>query len=181
MLSDDIKRVVNESLTEDLGGTLDPSRDITAALIPADEISEATVITREPGIFCGEECVPAVFKTLCPDVECVMHVHDGDRVEPNELLFTVRGPSRALLTGERTCLNIIQTLSGVATHVNAYVKAMGDTSCRLLDTRKTIPGLRTLLKYAVTAGGGHNHRMGLFDAYLSRRTTSWPAEASPLP
>ena len=166
MLSDDIKRVVNESLTEDLGGTLDPSRDITAALIPADEISEATVITREPGIFCGEECVPAVFKTLCPDVECVMHVHDGDRVEPNELLFTVRGPSRALLTGERTCLNIVQTLSGVATHVNAYVKAMGDTSCRLLDTRKTIPGLRTLLKYAVTAGGGHNHRMGLFDAYL---------------
>ena len=165
-LQQDIERVVSEALKEDLGGKLDASLDITAQLIPAEQKSVATVITREDCVFCGTECVNEVFRQLGGNVEITWHAKEGDRVAPNGKLFTVSGPSREILTAERTCLNFVQTLSGVATEVSKYAAKLEGSQCRLLDTRKTIPGLRNLLKYAVTVGGGHNHRIGLFDAYL---------------
>lgn len=166
MLNNDITRVVSDALKEDLGGKLDATLDITSQLIPADRVSFANVITREDAVFCGRSCVEEVFRQLGGNVSLNWLVKDGDQVKANQSLFEVRGTSRIILTAERTCLNFVQTLSGVATEVAKYVRALEGSSCRLLDTRKTIPGLRTLLKYAVTAGGGHNHRMGLFDAYL---------------
>lgn len=162
----DIARIVSDALKEDLGGKLDASLDITAQLIPAEQKSVATVITREDCVFCGTECVNEVFRQLGGNVEITWHAKEGDRVAPNGKLFTVSGPSREILTAERTCLNFVQTLSGVATEVSKYAAKLEGSQCRLLDTRKTIPGLRNLLKYAVTVGGGHNHRIGLFDAYL---------------
>lgn len=165
-LQQDIARIVSDALKEDLGGKLDASLDITAQLIPAEQKSVATVITREDCVFCGTECVNEVFRQLGGNVEITWHAKEGDRVAPNGKLFTVSGPSRVILTAERTCLNFVQTLSGVATEVSKYAAKLEGSQCRLLDTRKTIPGLRNLLKYAVTVGGGHNHRIGLFDAYL---------------
>lgn len=165
-LEKDIARVVNEALAEDLGGVVEASRDITAQLIPPERISRANVITREDAVFCGRACVEEVFRQLGGGVRMDWYVADGDPVNAGQRLFSAEGPSRIILTAERTCLNFVQTLSGVATVVSQYVKAISGTGCTLLDTRKTIPGLRTLLKYAVTAGGGSNHRMGLFDAYL---------------
>lgn len=165
-LQQDIARIVSDALKEDLGGKLDASLDITAQLIPAEQKSVATVITREDCVFCGTECVNEVFRQLGGNVEITWHAKEGDRVAPNGKLFTVSGPSREILTAERTCLNFAQTLSGVATEVSKYAAKLEGSQCRLLDTRKTIPGLRNLLKYAVTVGGGHNHRIGLFDAYL---------------
>lgn len=165
-LQQDIARIVSDALKEDLGGKLDASLDITAQLIPAEQTSVATVITREDCVFCGTECVNEVFRQLGGNVEITWHAKEGDRVAPNGKLFTVSGPSREILTAERTCLNFVQTLSGVATEVSKYAAKLEGSQCRLLDTRKTIPGLRNLLKYAVTVGGGHNHRIGLFDAYL---------------
>ena len=165
-LQQDIARIVSDALMEDLGGKLDASLDITAQLIPAEQKSVATVITREDCVFCGTECVNEVFRQLGGNVEITWHAKEGDRVAPNGKLFTVSGPSREILTAERTCLNFVQTLSGVATEVSKYAAKLEGSQCRLLDTRKTIPGLRNLLKYAVTVGGGHNHRIGLFDAYL---------------
>lgn len=166
MLSDDILTSVKLALEEDLGGKLDPSLDVTAQLIDANSVNEATVITREKGIFCGKEWVECVYKLLGGNVQITWFVKDGDPISENQELFHLKGNARTMLTAERTTLNFVQTLSGVATAVNAYAKAIAHTSCRLLDTRKTIPGLRTALKYAVTAGGGHNHRIGLFDMYL---------------
>ncbi|GAA4500185.1 carboxylating nicotinate-nucleotide diphosphorylase [Pseudaeromonas paramecii] len=166
MRQQDIERAVRDALLEDLGGTLDPAADITAQLIPADKQSEATIITREAGIFCGKAWADAVFAQLGGQVTLDWQVEDGQTIAPNELLVRLRGPARLLLTGERNALNFIQTLSGVATTVARYVQELEGTQCRLLDTRKTIPGLRTALKYAVSCGGGKNHRMGLFDAYL---------------
>ena len=165
-LQQDIARIVSDALKEDLGGKLDASLDITAQLIPAEQKSVATVITREDCVFCGTECVNEVFRQLGGNVEITWHAKEGDRVAPNGKLFTVSGPSREIFTAERTCLNFVQTLSGVATEVSKYAAKLEGSQCRLLDTRKTIPGLRNLLKYAVTVGGGHNHRIGLFDAYL---------------
>lgn len=165
-LPTEITRMVADTLREDLGGEVDPSRDITANLIPADSQGEATIITREHGIFCGQLWADEVFKQLGGEVDITWHVRDGDKVEPNQTLCTLRGPSRILLTGERNAMNFIQTLSGCATTVAAYAKQLEGTGCRLLDTRKTIPGLRSALKYAVTCGGGFNHRIGVFDAYL---------------
>ena len=162
-LQQDIARIVSDALKEDLGGKLDASLDITAQLIPAEQKSVATVITREDCVFCGTECVNEVFRQLGGNVEITWHAKEGDRVAPNGKLFTVSGPSREILTAERTCLNFVQTLSGVATEVSKYAAKLEGSQCRLLDTRKTIPGLRNLLKYAVTVGGGHNHRIGLFE------------------
>ncbi|MCE0493374.1 carboxylating nicotinate-nucleotide diphosphorylase [Vibrio salinus] len=162
----DIKRSVTDALKEDLGGILDTSADITANLIPSDQQNVATLITREHGVFCGKQWADEVFIQLGNEVTIDWHVNDGDVIEPNQKLCTLRGPSRALLTGERNAMNFIQTLSGCATLVSIYVKAMEGTGCRLLDTRKTIPGLRNALKYAVSCGGGFNHRVGVFDAYL---------------
>lgn len=162
----DIARAVSDTLKEDLGGTLDPNADITASLIPADATNTATIITREHGTFCGQAWADEVFKQLGGTVNIDWHVQDGDKVTPNQILCTLTGPSRALLTGERNAMNFIQTLSGCATLTAQYAEQLEGTDCRLLDTRKTLPGLRNALKYAVTCGGGFNHRIGVFDAYL---------------
>ncbi len=165
MLKEDITYSVAQALKEDLNG-VDPNLDITAQLIPADKVSTANVITREEGVFCGKAWVEEVYKQLGGNTEIQWFVKDGDKVAPGQKLFSLKGNARTMLTAERTTLNFVQTLSGVATIASAYVNEMQGTNCTLLDTRKTIPGLRTALKYAVVAGGGHNHRMGLFDAYL---------------
>ena len=166
-IHNDIPLVVSQALREDLGGEVDPDRDLTAQLLPADRRAQATVITREAGIFCGKGWVDEVFSQLGKgDVTLTWHVKDGDTLVENQPLFDLAGPARLLLTGERTALNFVQTLSGVASVVNRYVKLLEGTKTQLLDTRKTLPGLRTALKYAVLCGGGSNHRLGLADAFL---------------
>ena len=162
----DIPRAVSEALREDLGEDGNPDNDISAQLLPADSHSHAVVITREEGIFCGKRWVEEVFIQLDKGVEITWHVDDGDEITLNQPLFELEGPARILLTGERTTLNFVQTLSGVASEVRSYVKLLEGTKTRLLDTRKTVPGLRTALKYAVLCGGGSNHRLGLSDAFL---------------
>lgn len=166
MLKDDIVCNVKAALQEDLGGLVEPQNDVTAQLIPASKEATACVITREGGIFCGKEWVSEIFAQLDPAVKITWSVDDADRIKPGQELCRFEGKARSLLTAERTVLNFIQTLSGVATQVHAFVTSMTGTSCKLLDTRKTIPGLRTALKYAVKCGGGTNHRVGLFDMYL---------------
>lgn len=176
MFQQDVSRAVRAALLEDLGDALttldqpDASADITAQLIPADRMASARVITREAGVFCGQPWVDEVFLQLKAqlggDVQVEWLVQDGEVISPNQELFRLHGPARLLLTGERNALNFVQTLSGVATLTARYVAELEGTDCRLLDTRKTIPGLRTAQKYAVTCGGGKNHRIGLYDAYL---------------
>ncbi|MEH8263939.1 MULTISPECIES: carboxylating nicotinate-nucleotide diphosphorylase [Aeromonas] len=172
MFQQDVSRAVRAALLEDLGDALttldqpDASADITAQLIPADRMASARVITREAGVFCGQPWVDEVFVQLGGDVKVEWKVQDGEVLSPNQELFRLHGPARRLLTGERNALNFVQTLSGVATLTARYVAELEGTDCRLLDTRKTIPGLRTAQKYAVTCGGGKNHRIGLYDAYL---------------
>ncbi|WP_324013617.1 carboxylating nicotinate-nucleotide diphosphorylase [Aeromonas hydrophila] len=172
MLQQDIRRAVRAALLEDLGDALTPldqpdaSADITAQLIPADRLASARVITREAGVFCGQPWVDEVFVQLGGEVRVEWLVQDGEVLSPNQELFRLHGPARVLLTGERNALNFVQTLSGVASLTARYVAELADTDCRLLDTRKTLPGLRSAQKYAVTCGGGKNHRIGLFDAYL---------------
>ncbi|MHA7845357.1 carboxylating nicotinate-nucleotide diphosphorylase [Serratia sp. D1N4] len=165
-IESDIPYTVAQALREDLGGEVDAERDITAQLLPADKQAEATIITRETGIFCGRRWLSEVFIQLGNQVKVEWLVEDGDRLVPNQPLCHLSGPARILLTGERTALNFVQTLSGVATAVSHYVELLKDTQTRLLDTRKTLPGLRTALKYAVLCGGGSNHRLGLSDAFL---------------
>lgn len=152
---------VAAAIAEDVG-----SGDITAELIPADEQGEARIITREHAVIAGTAWVDEVFKQVDAAVELTWSVKDGERVEPNQILFTLKGASRSLLTGERAALNFLQTLSGTATTAAEYADRVANTSVRLLDTRKTIPGLRLAQKYAVTCGGCYNHRIGLFDAFL---------------
>ncbi|MEZ9593908.1 carboxylating nicotinate-nucleotide diphosphorylase [Shewanella sp. 10N.261.52.F9] len=175
MLENDIRLSVKAALDEDLGHKETNSShslaqrfdaDITAQLIPADKIAQANLITREEGVFCGKAWAEQVFNQLGGEVALHWHVDDGDLVVPNQLLCELEGPARAILTGERTAMNFIQTLSGVATLTKHYVDKLAGTHTRLLDTRKTIPGLRTAQKYAVSCGGGQNHRIGLFDAFL---------------
>lgn len=165
-LPKEISRAVTDALKEDLGGTLDPAADITASLIPADAHNVATIITREHGIFCGQAWADEIFRQLGGEVTIDWHVQDGEAVIPNQTLCTLSGPARILLTGERNAMNFIQTLSGCATVTAQYAAQLQGTQCKLLDTRKTIPGLRSALKYAVACGGGFNHRIGVFDAYL---------------
>lgn len=162
----DIPQTVSQALSEDLGGEPDANNDITAQLLPADNRSHAVVITRENGVFCGKRWVEEVFIQLGNAVTVTWHVNDGDSIAADQALFELDGPSRVLLTGERTALNFVQTLSGVATEVKSYVELLAGTHTQLLDTRKTLPGLRTALKYAVLCGGGSNHRLGLSDAFL---------------
>ncbi|EGR0231376.1 carboxylating nicotinate-nucleotide diphosphorylase [Vibrio vulnificus] len=162
----EITRAVADTLKEDLGGSLNADNDVTAALIPAEAMNTATIITREHGVFCGQAWADEVFKQLGGKVTIEWNVKDGDNVEPNQTLCTLTGPARDLLTGERNAMNFIQTLSGCATITAQYAAKIAHTECRLLDTRKTIPGLRSALKYAVACGGGYNHRIGVFDAYL---------------
>lgn len=165
LLAADRKHMVMRALEEDLNG-LSGDLDITAQLIPAEQQAHGRIITREPAVICGVDWVNEVFLQLGNEVSLQWHIADGDRVEPNQLLCELRGPARAVLTGERTALNFLQTLSGVATLTASYVKHLEGSHTKLLDTRKTIPGLRTALKYAVVCGGGSNHRVGLYDAYL---------------
>src|SRR6202789_3199415 len=158
---DDLRQQVATALMEDIRGG-----DLTAALIPPEKSGRATVITREAAILCGIPYVEATFRHLDSRVSFDWRVLEGEAVSANQVLFSVEGPARALLTGERTALNFLQLLSGTATAAHAFAQLLVGTRCRLLDTRKTIPGLRTAQKYAVRVGGGHNHRMGLFDGVL---------------
>ncbi|MBA1191820.1 carboxylating nicotinate-nucleotide diphosphorylase [Pseudomonas entomophila] len=160
-LSAEIEANVRRALLEDVG-----SGDITAQLIPAERLAKATVITRDACVISGTAWVDAVFRQLDPRVAVHWQVIDGQQASAGQALFHLEGPARSLLTGERSALNFLQMLSGVATRVRHYVDQVADTSVRLLDTRKTLPGLRLAQKYAVTCGGGHNHRIGLFDAFL---------------
>lgn len=165
-IESDIPDAVALALKEDLGGEIDADRDITAQLLPADTQAHAQVITREAGVFCGKRWVEEVFIQLGAHATLNWHVSDGDPIKADQLLFEIEGPARLLLTAERTALNFVQTLSGVATEVSRYVALLAGSQTQLLDTRKTLPGLRTALKYAVLCGGGSNHRLGLSDAYL---------------
>ena len=165
-IEQDIPEAVARALQEDLGGEVDADRDITALLLPEEKQAEAQIITREAGVFCGKRWVQEVFIQLGNKVTIVWHVEDGQNVAADQLLFELKGPARLLLTAERTALNFVQTLSGVATEVSRYVDLLDGSETQLLDTRKTLPGLRTALKYAVLCGGGSNHRLGLSDAFL---------------
>ncbi|MBN3206058.1 carboxylating nicotinate-nucleotide diphosphorylase [Pectobacterium brasiliense] len=165
-IAQDIPASVQLALREDLGGIVDANQDITALLLPDKETVSARIITREAGIFCGTRWLEEVFSQLGNTTTIVWHVADGDAITPNQTLCDITGPAKQLLTGERTALNFLQTLSGVATEVSRYVAVLQGTRTRLLDTRKTLPGLRTALKYAVSCGGGDNHRLGLSDAFL---------------
>ncbi|QTF07136.1 carboxylating nicotinate-nucleotide diphosphorylase [Brenneria izadpanahii] len=165
-IAQDIPASVQLALREDLGGVVDASQDITAQLLPDNIQAHARIITREAGIFCGKRWLEEVFTQLGEATSITWHVADGDAISPNQTLCDITGPAKQLLTGERTALNFLQTLSGVATEVSHYVAILAGTRTRLLDTRKTLPGLRTALKYAVSCGGGDNHRLGLSDAFL---------------
>lgn len=160
-LANEITKTVSFALAEDIG-----TGDITAQLIPADAQAEARIITREDCIFCGKAWVEEVFKQLDPLVEIHWYIEDGQAVSANSVLFTLKGKARSLLTGERAALNFVQTLSGTATTSQGYAQKVAHTGVQLLDTRKTIPGLRSAQKYAVACGGCHNHRIGLYDAFL---------------
>lgn len=166
LTSDLISKLVTQALNEDLNFQSAADGDITAQLIPAEQQAHAYVITREDCIFCGKGLIHEVFKQIDESVEVEVLVNDGDLVTANSQLFTATGSARAILTAERTALNFVQTLSGTATTTAHYVKALNNSSTQLLDTRKTVPGLRALQKYAVACGGGKNHRIGLFDAFL---------------
>jgi nicotinate-nucleotide pyrophosphorylase (carboxylating) len=160
-LTAEIEANVRRALLEDVG-----TGDITAQLIPAERLAKATVISRDAAVIAGTAWVDSVFRQLDQRVAVHWQVADGERVQPNQVLFHLEGPARSLLTGERSALNFLQMLSGVATRSQHYADMVADTQVKLLDTRKTLPGLRLAQKYAVTCGGCHNHRIGLFDAFL---------------
>jgi len=161
----DLAQVITDNVAaamrEDVG-----SGDLTAGLIPAQQHARARIITRDAAVVAGTAWVDEVFRVLDPAVEVRWQVADGERVVPEQVLFELAGPARALLTGERSALNFLQLLSGTATRCRHYADLVQDTAVRLLDTRKTLPGLRRAQKYAVTCGGCYNHRIGLFDAFL---------------
>ncbi|WP_185235863.1 carboxylating nicotinate-nucleotide diphosphorylase [Teredinibacter franksiae] len=161
MIRDDIERNVRDALTEDVG-----DGDITAELIPASKTDTAEIITREDCTFCGAAWLTETFHQLGGLTAIDWHVKDGDSIKANTKLVTLQGNTRTLLTGERTAMNFLQLLSGIATKASHYAKLVEGTDIKILDTRKTIPGLRTAQKYAVNCGGCHNHRIGLFDAFL---------------
>lgn len=158
---EDLQRSVAFALEEDIR-----DGDITAGLIPAENTASARVITREKAVICGVDWVNEVFRQIDPTVTVTWHVADGDMAEADQVLFEVSGKARSLLTGERCALNFLQTLSGTATICREYADKVAGTGVKLLDTRKTLPGLRTAQKYAVTCGGCFNHRVGLYDAFL---------------
>jgi nicotinate-nucleotide pyrophosphorylase (carboxylating) len=164
-LSDELKQSVSRSVAtailEDVG-----DGDLTASLIDADAVIGATIIAREPLVLAGQPWVDEVFGQLDDGVIVDWYLGDGQQVDANDVICKLVGPARALLTGERTALNFLQTLSATATVTAGYVNAVEGTGARILDTRKTLPGLRLAQKYAVACGGGNNHRIGLFDAIL---------------
>lgn len=157
----DLAATVARAIAEDVG-----TGDLTAALVPAARQAQATVITRERTVICGRPWFDEVFRQIDPAVTVDWAVGEGESVPANQLLCTLAGNARSLLTGERTALNFLQTLSGTANLTHYYADALAGLKCRVLDTRKTLPGLRTAQKYAVRCGGGKNHRMGLYDGIL---------------
>jgi nicotinate-nucleotide pyrophosphorylase (carboxylating) len=156
-----LQDTVATALREDIG-----SGDITAQLVPATQQASATVICREDAIICGRPWVDEVLRQVDPDLVVTWHASEGERVAPDAVIFTVQGQARDLLTAERSALNFLQTLSGVATAARAYADLVAHTNTQVLDTRKTLPGLRLAQKYAVVKGGCHNHRLGLYDLFL---------------
>src|SRR5690606_8382759 len=160
-LNPDIASEVARALAEDIG-----PGDVTAALVPAAQRARATLITREPIVLCGTAWVDETFRQLDPSITLHWQMRDGEEPAANAVLCQIEGLARPILTGERCALNFLQTLSGTATETRRYVTAVGGTDCQILDTRKTIPGLRLAQKYAVRCGGGSNHRLGLHDMVL---------------
>jgi len=160
-IPEDLGEQVAAALREDIR-----SGDVTALLVPDTQVAHGRVITREDAVLCGQPWVDETFRRLDPSIRLDWRAHDADRVRPNQTVFEIQGPARAVLTGERTALNFLQLLSGTATHTRLFVEAVAGTGCTILDTRKTLPGLRTAQKYAVRCGGAHNHRIGLFDMVL---------------
>jgi nicotinate-nucleotide pyrophosphorylase (carboxylating) len=158
---DVIARQVAAALAEDLG-----AGDVTAALVPASQQVRAQIIAREPAVLCGVDWASATFKQLDPAIHLDWQVGDGDRLAADLPVLKLEGPARPILTGERTALNFLQTLSATATAASRYVEAVAGTGCRILDTRKTLPGLRLAQKYAALCGGAQNHRLGLHDMVL---------------
>ncbi|PXF31023.1 nicotinate-nucleotide pyrophosphorylase [Pokkaliibacter plantistimulans] len=156
-----IEDTVRNALAEDIG-----AGDITAALIPAERMAAATVISRDEAVISGRPWVDEVFRQVDPQIKVQWHINEGDQVCPNTRLFSLIGPARSLLTAERTALNFLQTLSATSSRCRHYADLVDHTQVRILDTRKTLPGLRMAQKYAVTLGGCFNHRIGLFDAFL---------------
>jgi nicotinate-nucleotide pyrophosphorylase (carboxylating) len=161
LLAEAIERNVREALAEDVG-----SGDITAKLIPTNTRGRAFVITREDAVLCGRPWADEACRQVDPAIAVAWHASDGDRVSADQRLLSLKGPARSLLTVERTLLNFLQLLSGTATSARRYADRLTNTRLRVLDTRKTLPGLRIAQKYAVRCGGCHNHRLGLFDAFL---------------
>lgn len=161
MLPDDIKDTVRRALAEDIG-----SGDLTAALIPASTRARASVITRESAVLCGSAWFDEVFRQLDTAISTTWAAKDADSIRASQIVCRLHGPARAILSGERMALNFLQLLSHTATQTRRYVDAVSGTHTKVLDTRKTIPGLRRAQKYAVTCGGGQNHRMGLYDGIL---------------
>jgi nicotinate-nucleotide pyrophosphorylase (carboxylating) len=157
----DLANQVEAALREDLG-----AGDVTATLVPAAQRVHGSVITREPAVLCGRAWVDETFHQLDPKVQLTWRAADGDRIAAQQVIFAIAGPARPVLSGERTALNFLQLLSGTATTARRFVDAIAGTRCQILDTRKTVPGLRTAQKYAVRCGGARNHRMGLFDQVL---------------
>ena len=160
-LAEEIRLCAARLLAEDVG-----SGDITAQLIPENQWATAKVITREASVLCGTAWAEEIFRQLNERVTLRWQAADGDRLDAGQCFLEIEGPARSLLTGERAALNVLQTLSATATTTRAYVDLIASTRARLLDTRKTLPGMRLAQKYAVTCGGGHNHRIGLWDAFL---------------
>jgi len=159
--SNSIARQVAAALAEDLG-----AGDVTAALVPASQQVRAQIVAREPAVLCGTDWAEATFRELDPAIRLEWQVRDGDRLTADLPVLKLSGPARPILTGERTALNFLQTLSGTATAAARYVEAIAGTGCRILDTRKTLPGLRLAQKYAARCGGAQNHRLGLYDMVL---------------
>ncbi len=157
----EVQRSVAASLAEDIG-----TGDLTARLIPATRMARGRVITREDAVLCGTAWFDAAFAALEPDASVIWHVRDGERLKPGQLLCEIDASARALLTAERTALNFVQLLSGTATLTATFVQAVAGTQAKIVDTRKTLPGLRLAQKYAVRVGGGTNHRVGLYDGIL---------------
>jgi len=160
-LPDDIFETVRRALAEDIG-----AGDLTAGLIPATTQAQAQVITREDAVLCGSAWFDEVFRQIDPSIRVAWRARDGEGISAGQTLCALDGPARGILTGERTALNFLQLLSATATRTRRYVEAIRGTRAAILDTRKTLPGLRRAQKYAVACGGGRNHRMGLYDAIL---------------
>lgn len=160
-LPSDLGQQVAAALREDVG-----TGDVTAQLVPADQRVRGRVVTREDAVLCGTAWVQEVFRRLDPQIRLTWHAADGEAIKAGQIVFEIEGPARPILTGERTALNFLQMLSGTATVARRFAEAVAGTGCTILDTRKTIPGLRTAQKYAVKCGGADNHRMGLYDLIL---------------